>query len=228
MINDRDLRFQLVQRKFFFPPPLPIKSRLLICGGSNKYRRLLSLFRERFIHAERHVNWHVQGAKQHVASPTASAPPSNLPCRFYLGRRTPHSSPQVAIHAFNAPRPGRLFRSSCPYPRYFHPTDGIIPRPRIIPVVPMLNSRVRLPNLLDDVDSIHYRPFDQIYALPGIGYQVWYRSDIALSLELIVPSLKYLLKFNIHHLHVDRIQIWILRTYVLYFRKKKREEQSED
>lgn len=74
MINDRDLRFQLVQRKFFFPPPLPIKSRLLICGGSNKYRRLLSLFRERFIHAERHVNWHVQGAKQHVASPTHQLP----------------------------------------------------------------------------------------------------------------------------------------------------------
>lgn len=57
-------------------------------------------------------------------------------------------------------------------PHRSHRTDGIIPWPRIIPVVPMLNSRVQLPNLLHDVDSIHYRPFDQIYALPGIGYGV--------------------------------------------------------
>lgn len=229
MINDRDLRFQLVQREFFFPPLL------LISWITSPYLRWQQQVSTTFIS----IPWalHSRGEARELARSRGettrritdtSAPPSNLPCRFYLGRRTPHSSPQVAIHAFNAPRPGRLFRSSCPYPRYFHPTDGIIPRPRIIPVVPMLNSRVRLPNLLDDVDSIHYRPFDQIYALPGIGYQVWYRSDIALSLELIVPSLKYLLKFNIHHLHVDRIQIWILRTYVLYFRKKKREEQSKD
>lgn len=71
---------------------------------------LLSLFRERFIHTEgRHVNWHVQGRNNTLHH---RVPSSNLPWRFYLGCRAPHSSPQVAIHAFNAPRPGRLFRSS--------------------------------------------------------------------------------------------------------------------
>lgn len=204
MINDRNLRFQLVQRKFFFPPPLPIKSRPLICDGSNKYRRLLSLFRERFIHAERHVNWHVQGAKQHVASPT-----HQLPRLIYRAGFISVAGPLIPLLRWRFTRSTRLAPGV-----YFDPPVRI-PATSIRPMElspgrelsPLFRCLIAASDCL--ICSTMW-----IRSITGRSTRFTlcresdtrYRSDIALSLELIVPSLKYLFKLNIHHLHIDRIQ----------------------
>ena len=97
------------------------------------------------------------GAKQHVAHPCERHfPLSHRTWCVYLVQLQDPSSSQVAIHAFTS-RPERLFQSSA-YKRSLSSCSSQrnYLLPANYPRVPMLNSRVQLPNLLDGVDSIHY------------------------------------------------------------------------